>query len=330
MRPDADIRQGIIMDFRDVIRKNNIRTRLVIMSYIFIMLIVGLLADTATHADERIGFVENIFRFITLKQLPVATFIVLGLTFIGLIYIHFRGHKMMLAGINASEITAENATSTEEKQLYNILEELSLSATLGYIPRLYILDSDEPNAFAAGWTSKNSLVGVTRGLLQTLNRQETQAVLAHEVGHIIHGDSKLTLYVGILANVILTITNIFSHMFIRSTGRSRNGNSAGNKAQVILLVLNFVLPWITQILYFYLSRTREYMADAAAIDLTTDNQAMISALKKISGKHETNDYDHSSTGDAYRRAAYIFNKGDSIMSTHPSIENRIAALEGRK
>ncbi|EMI5491949.1 zinc metalloprotease HtpX [Providencia stuartii] len=316
------------MDFRDIIRKNNIRTRLVVISYIFIMLIVGLLADTATHPDERIGFFENLLAFVTFQQLPVATLIILGLTFLGLIYIHYRGHKMMLAGMDAKEITAENASTPEERQLCNILEELSLSATLRYVPRLYILESDEPNAFAAGWTSKNALVGVTRGLLETLNRQEVQAVMAHEVGHIIHGDSKLTLYVGILANVILTITNIFSQLFIRTAGRSRN--SASNKAQIILLVLNFVLPWITQILYFYLSRTREYMADAAAVDLTTDNQAMISALRKISGKHEKTEYDHSSTGDAYRSAAYIFNKGDSAFSTHPSIENRIAALEGRK
>ncbi|EMF4670956.1 zinc metalloprotease HtpX [Providencia stuartii] len=316
------------MDYRNVIRKNNIRTRLVVVSYIFIMLIVGLLVDTATHPDEWGGFFENMLAFATFKRFPVATLIILGLTFLGLIYIHFRGHKMMLAGMNAKEITAENASTAEEKQLYNILEELSLSATLRYVPRLYILDSDEPNAFAAGWSAKNALVGVTRGLLQTLNRHEIQAVMAHEVGHIIHGDSKLTLYVGILANVILTITNIVSQIFIRTAGRSRN--SASNKAQVVLLALNFILPWITQILYFYLSRTREYMADAAAVDLTTDNQAMISALRKISGQHEKTDYDHSSIGDAYRSAAYIFNKGDSVFSTHPSIENRIAALEGRK
>lgn len=266
------------MDFRNVIRKNNIRTRLVVMSYIFLMLIIGLLADIATHPNEQLDLVGNAMMFVTLHELPIATFIVLGLTFLGLIYIHFRGHKMMLAGMNAREITQENANIPQEKQLFNIIEELSLSASLGYIPRLYILETDEPNAFAAGWNNRNALVGVTRGLLQTLNRQEVQAVLAHEVGHIIHGDSKLTLYVGILANVILTVTNLFSQIFIRTAGRSRN--NAANKAQMILLVLNFVLPWITQILYFYLSRTREYMADAAAVDLTSDNQAMISALKK--------------------------------------------------
>ncbi|EJD6378024.1 MULTISPECIES: zinc metalloprotease HtpX [Providencia] len=316
------------MDFRNVIRKNNLRTRLVVMSYIFLMLIIGLLADIATHPNEQLDLVDNAMMFVTFHELPIATFIVLGLTFLGLIYIHFRGHKMMLAGMNAREITQENASSPQEKQLFNIIEELSLSASLGYIPRLYILETDEPNAFAAGWNKRNALVGVTRGLLQTLNRQEVQAVLAHEVGHIIHGDSKLTLYVGILANVILTVTNLFSQIFIRTAGRSRN--NAANKAQMILLVLNFVLPWITQILYFYLSRTREYMADAAAVDLTSDNQAMISALKKISGNHETHEYDNSTTGQAYRKAAYIFNKGDSVFSTHPSIENRIAVLEGKK
>ncbi|EOE5320160.1 zinc metalloprotease HtpX [Providencia rettgeri] len=316
------------MDFRNVIRKNNLRTRLVVMSYIFLMLIIGLLADIATHPNEQLDLVDNAMMFVTFHELPIATFIVLGLTFLGLIYIHFRGHKMMLAGMNAREITQENASSPQEKQLFNIIEELSLSASLGYIPRLYILETDEPNAFAAGWNKRNALVGVTRGLLQTLNRQEVQVVLAHEVGHIIHGDSKLTLYVGILANVILTVTNLFSQIFIRTAGRSRN--NAANKAQMILLVLNFVLPWITQILYFYLSRTREYMADAAAVDLTSDNQAMISALKKISGNHETHEYDNSTTGQAYRKAAYIFNKGDSVFSTHPSIENRIAVLEGKK
>ena len=316
------------MDFRNVIRKNNIRTRLVVISYIFLMLIIGLLADIATHPTEQLDLVDNAMMFVTLHELPIATFIVLGLTFLGLIYIHFRGDKMMLAGMNAREITQENASSPQEKQLFNIIEELSLSASLGYIPRLYILETDEPNAFAAGWNNRNALVGVTRGLLQTLNRQEVQAVLAHEVGHIIHGDSKLTLYVGILANVILTVTNLFSQIFIRTAGRSRNNTA--NKAQMVLLVLNFVLPWITQILYFYLSRTREYMADAAAVDLTSDNQAMISALKKISGNHETHEYDNSTTGQAYRKAAYIFNKGDSVFSTHPSIENRIAVLEGKK
>ncbi|AKX53758.1 zinc metalloprotease HtpX [Thiopseudomonas alkaliphila] len=315
------------MDFREIIRRNNQRTKLVIVSYMLIMTLVGLLVDTVLNANPYWGLAENLWAFASFQQMPYATLLILALTVLGIIAIHFWGHKMMLTGMNAREISPAAELSRGERQLLNIVEELSLAATLGYIPKLYILATPEPNAFAAGWSSKNAILGVTQGLLDQLNRQEVQAVMAHEVGHIVHGDSKLTLYVGILANVILTITNIFSQLFFVARGER---NQAANKARMILMLLNLVLPVITQVLYLYLSRTREYMADAAAVQLTQDNQAMISALRKISGQHQLHQYEHDSTGQAYRSAAYIYNKGDSLFSTHPSIENRIAALEGRR
>ncbi|OAT48634.1 HtpX family heat shock protein [Proteus hauseri ATCC 700826] len=318
------------MDFRNVLRKNTIRTRFVIATYLLLMLIIGLLVDTAIGADPRLDLVDNMLAFLTFQSLPIASFIILAISIILLIIIHFKGHKIMLTGMNARLISPDETHNAQERQLLNIVEELSLSATLGYIPKLYIIDTSEANAFAAGWSAKNAIIGVTTGLLNRLNRQEIQAVLAHETGHIIHGDSRLTLYVGILANVILTVTNIFgSRFYIASNSRGKS-NDAASKARLILIILNLVLPIITQVLYFYLSRTREYMADAAAVDLTQDNQAMINALKKISAQHETENFEDGSTGRAYRKAAFIFNKGDSIFSTHPSIENRIAALEGRK
>ncbi|HCH49100.1 MAG TPA: zinc metalloprotease HtpX [Proteus sp.] len=318
------------MDFRNVLRKNTIRTRFVIATYLLLMLIIGLLVDTAIGADPRLDLVDNMLAFLTFQSLPIASFIILAISIVLLIIIHFKGHKIMLTGMNARLISPDENHNAQERQLLNIVEELSLSATLGYIPKLYIIDTPEANAFAAGWSAKNAIIGVTTGLLNRLSRQEIQAVLAHETGHIIHGDSRLTLYVGILANVILTVTNIFgSRFYIASNSRGKS-NDAASKARLILIILNLVLPIITQVLYFYLSRTREYMADAAAVDLTQDNQAMINALKKISAQHETENFEDGSTGRAYRKAAFIFNKGDSIFSTHPSIENRIAALEGRK
>lgn len=319
------------MDFREVIRKNNFRTRLVILTYIAIMLLVGLLVDTVLFANEALGLGGNLLAFLTLKQTPYATVVIMLFTLGGILLIHFYGHKLMLTGMNAREITPENSRNPQEKQLLNIVEELSLSANLGYTPKLYLLETDAPNAFAAGWSEKNTIIGITQGLLARLTRYETQAVLAHEVGHIIHGDSKLTLYVGILANVILTITNIFANIFFLSGGRGgRGGKGAANRARLVLLLLNMILPLITQILYLYLSRTREYMADAAAVQLTQDNQSLINALKKIAHSHDENNYENESTGQAYRSAAYIFNQGDSLFSTHPSIENRIMALEGRR
>nr|MBG3150886.1 M48 family metalloprotease [Proteus mirabilis] len=203
------------MDFRNVLRKNAIRTRFVIATYLLLMLMIGLLVDTAIGANPYLDLTDNMLAFLTFKTLPIATLIILAISILLLIFIHFKGHKIMLTGMNARLISPDDTLNAQERQLLNIVEELSLSATLGYIPKLYLLDTPEANAFAAGWSEKNAFIGVTTGLLNRLNRQEVQAVLAHETGHIIHGDSRLTLYVGILANVILTVTNIFgSRLYI--------------------------------------------------------------------------------------------------------------------
>lgn len=321
------------MDFRETIRKNNTRTKLVIGTYVFIMLLVGLLADVAIRPIYPHSLTASMLGYLKLMQVPYVTLVVLAATGIGIFAISKFGHKMMLSGSQYKYLdpVETSGLSPEEKKIVNMIQEMSLSAGLPYIPKAYILETDDMNAFAAGWNADNALVGVTRGLMNSLSRSEAQAVIAHEVGHIIHGDSKLTLYVGILANVILTFTNIFANFAIFFTG-GRN-SEASNKARLLLIVLNLILPIITQVLYLYLSRTREYMADAAAVQLTGDNQAMISALKKISGYHEEHDgerEDVTKVGEHYRSAAYIFNKGDSVFSTHPSIENRIKKLNGDK
>lgn len=323
------------MNFRESIKKNKRITFFVILTYLFIMALVGVLADISFNAEPGIGLVANMQLFATFQKMPYITLCILAISLIGVSVIHFWGHKIMLSGMDY-ELISSNEEDYKKKMAFNILEEMSISAGLRYIPKLYYLESNELNAFAAGWHESNALVGVTAGLLDTLNRAELQSVIAHEVGHIIHGDSRLTMYVGILANVILTITDIFAHIFYFS-GRSSSSKEA-NMARMLLVILNLVLPIITQVLYLFLSRTREYMADAAAVKLTGDNQSMINALNKIShhntnvsSGYDTEDEDkYVDTGEKYRSAAYIFSKGDSIFSTHPSIENRIKALQGRK
>lgn len=318
------------MDFRETIRKNNFRTKLVIGTYVFIMLIVGLLGDVALRPIYPNSLTASMLGYLKFVEIPFVTFFIMAATLIGIFIISKYGHKLMLSGSQYKLLNPEDTASItpEEKQVVNMVEEMALSAGLSYVPKTYILETSDMNAFAAGWNSDNALVGVTRGLIESLNRSEKQAVIAHEIGHIIHGDSKLTLYVGILANVILTFTNIFAHIAYLFMGRN---SEASNKARLLLVVLNLILPIVTQVLYLYLSRTREYMADAAAVRLTGDNQAMISALNKISGHHEVNDSKKGDTkklGEHYRGAAYIFSKGDSVFSTHPSIENRVKKLNG--
>lgn len=322
------------MDFREQFEKNKKKTRLVISTFVAIMVFVGLLADVSINSPVPQSLSLSLLAYLKFQAVPYITIGITIFVLLSIWSISAKGHKLMLSGSKYKKLSYENqdGLDKEETQLLNIVEEISISANLPYKPQVYIMETDDPNAFAAGWNEKNTIVGVTRGLLNKLNRAETQAVMAHEIGHIIHGDSKLTLYVGVLANSVLTITNIFSHLFFFLGGGSNS--SAAGKARLILLVLNFVLPIITQVLYLYLSRSREYMADAAAVELTGDNQAMISALEKISSHYPKNKKskkgEDKPTGEYYRSAAYIYEKGDSIFSTHPSIENRIKKLNGEE
>ncbi|ART83013.1 zinc metalloprotease HtpX [Oceanisphaera profunda] len=315
------------MDFRASMAVNNRKTKLVVVTYIAIMLLVGLLSDIAFRPLSNNGLLYDMQLYITFAAIPYITLGILTCTLIGIIIISKFGHKMMLSGSQYRELNSQTELAAQDRQVVNMVEEMAISANLGYVPRVFVMETEQMNAFAAGWNQHNALVAVTSGLLDKLTRSEVQAVIAHEVGHILHGDSKLTLYVGILANVILTLTNILGRVFLFS--RSKNNNA--NKAKMLLLVLNFVLPILTQVLYLYLSRSREYMADAAAVQLTGDNQAMISALQKISGDYDVHKDDqekYESFTEKYRAAAYIFSKGDSLFSTHPSIENRLKKLRG--
>lgn len=316
------------MNFRKIIKQNQLKTKLVMFSFVLLMIFVGLVADVAIGSVSEPSFWNSFFNFLTLKKLPIVTIVLFIISSVSLLIISWKGHKIMMSGSIYKELHHEQDMNFEEKQALNLVEEMAISASLGYVPKTYIMDTDDMNAFAAGWNENNAVVCVTTGLLNKLNRNETQAVIAHEIGHIIHGDSKLTLYVGILANAILTFTNLFAHLFMFGSGRD---GSASGKARLFLLILNLILPILTKVLYLYLSRKREYMADATAVRLTGDNQAIISALKKISSDYEEH---HTvinySTGEEYRKASYIFSKGDSVFSTHPSIENRILFLEGNQ
>lgn len=314
------------MNYRKILTKNKRMTMLVIFTYVLIMAFVGIMGDMAVGAVNDLSFIDNMIVFATFQKTPYVTLTVLSFTLFGIALIYFFGHKIMLTGIRYEEIT-EQEDDFKKKMALNILKEMQIAASLPYLPKLYYIDSDELNAFAAGWRPNNSIVGVTRGLLNTLDRSELQAVIAHEVGHIVHGDSRLTMYIGILANVILLFTNIFARFSIYSRS---NSNSKANAAKMILLLLNLILPLITQLLYLFLSRTREYMADAASVKFTGDNQAMINALNKISrGANYSNRDEVESVGESYRKAAYIFNKSSSsLFSTHPSVEDRIKALKG--
>ncbi len=209
------------------------------------------------------------------------------------------------------------------------------------MPRVYIIDADYMNAFASGYSEKSAMVAITRGLMQKLNRSEIQAVMAHELSHIRHLDIKLTLMASVLANLMVMILDMLFYNAIFSSRRGSENNRSRNNLLLIIMIFRYLLPIINVVLLLYLSRTREYMADAGSVQLMRDNQPLASALLKIAGDHQAHQSQYqqaynSNTHEKCRREAYIFDPVQagitetaaftSLFSTHPTLKERLSAL----
>ncbi|MDI9636314.1 M48 family metallopeptidase [Kamptonema cortianum] len=204
-------------------------------------------------------------------------------------------------------------------ELYNLVENLSITAGIK-MPKLYMMDSEALNAFASGISVNNAVICVTSGLVEKLNKNELEAVLAHEMSHITHRDMRLltiaTLFVGIIA--IISQITLRSLLFRRSSSDKK-----GYPLLIVVLITSILGYFIAILSKFAISRKREFMADAGSVVLTKDKDAMIAALKKISGKSEV--------ADAPSDLRFmLFDNTESylgLFDTHPSIEKRIKALE---
>lgn len=305
------------MNFEKIIRENQRKTNAVLFTYIIIFMSIGLLIDIVRINAYYIN--QGFYDLITFKIFPLVTFImvVIAIFIIAIMIMNFK--KIMLVGNDYKLIDPNKVLSRKERDLYNILEELVSASKTTFMPELYIIDASYMNAFASGWNENNSLIAVTNGLIDKLNRDELKAVVAHELSHIRHGDVRLTLSIGILSNIMLLVANYSIFLLGRN-----NNNQGANLAKIILFALQFILPLITIFLQMYLSRSREYMADSGAAYIMKDSKPMIRALQKISGDYNSTNYDNININPT-RKAAYIFDTSEAF-STHPTIKNRIESL----
>ncbi|HVO76830.1 MAG TPA: zinc metalloprotease HtpX [Candidatus Bathyarchaeia archaeon] len=238
---------------------------------------------------------------------------------------YYTGDKMVLAVSRAKRIEKHDAP-----QLFNVIEELSIAAGLP-MPTVYVIDDTAPNAFATGRDPKHASVAITTGLLQKLNRDELQGVMAHELSHVGNRDILYATMVGILVGSIAMMSDFFLRSFFWGGGRRRR-SSSGGAAGVILIVVAIVLailaPVCARLLQLAVSRQREYLADASAAKLTRYPEGLASALEKISSDKEVLEVANRATQHLYivnpikpfeKRAANLF-------STHPPIQDRIARL----
>ena len=262
--------------------------------------------------------------------LIIATVIWLVLTIISF----SSGDQILLASSKAKLVTHD-----VHPQLFNVVEEMSIAAALP-MPKVYIINDVAPNAFATGRNPKSASIAVTAGLLARLNRDQLQGVVAHEMSHILHRDILFVTLAGIMLGSIVLLSQVFLRgMFYSSMTGSRRrysagGRGGGGQAQLIMLIIAIVAailaPIMAYLLYFAISRKREYLADAGAARLTRYPEGLAGALEKIAGdKSPQLAAANKVTAPMYIANPFKKKKGmklSNLSSTHPPISERIKIL----
>jgi len=302
----------------EAIARNRFRSRLLILVMGLVLVGLGFAVGMAVEPNGG-GLIGGLA--------AVGLWLVLALAAI------YEGDSILLGTVGAREIQKEDAP-----QLWNVVEEMTIASGLGRIPRVYIIEDDAPNAFAAGRKPEKAVVAVTSGLLKRLKRDELQGVVAHEIGHIRNQDIRFMTLAAVMLGAIVIISDVFlrslyyggGRMRSRSSGRSKGGNQAEAVIMIVALLFAILAPLFAKLLYLASSRRREYLADASAARFTRYPEGLASALEKISRSAGS-----VSMKKASRVVAPLYTvnprEGRSfagLFSTHPPASKRIAILRG--
>jgi heat shock protein HtpX len=300
------------LTFHDMIARNKRNSVILMTLMVALLLLLGVVFGGAFDALE----------------FGVALALIVGAIWLLIAWNAGAGALMAFSG-------AKEIEKKDYPQLFNVVEELSIAAGLP-MPRVFVIETDAPNAFATGSDPQHAAVAITTGLLNKLNRDEVQGVMAHEMGHIRNFDIRYTMLMAMLAGAIVMLSEVFLRMmWFNGGGRSRrrSNREGGGNAQVVFMLIGILLailaPLLTTLIRLALSRQREYLADASAVEFTRNPGGLMSALAKISSD--------STPMEVSKVTAplYIVNPklglrggGSSLFSTHPPTQERIARLQG--
>ena len=238
------------------------------------------------------------------------------------------GESVLLSSANAREVAHDEAP-----QLYNVVEEMRIAAALPAMPRVFIIDTPVPNAFAVGLNPERACVAVTAGLLERLSRDELQGVIAHELGHISNRDTLFMTLAGVTLGAIVLLADAgMRMMFWGGGGRRRSSSSCkgGGGAAILMiaaLVLAILAPLVARLLYFACSRQREYLADASAAQYTRYPAGLANALRKIALQQDPKKIPvNRVVAPMYAINPLAAAGSFSVFGTHPPTEERIRRL----
>jgi heat shock protein HtpX len=293
------------------IRSNQIRSIVLVALIAGLLLLVGYLLGVAILGSGIGGLI-----------IALVVWAILNLV------AYFQGDNILLSMSRARKVSHD-----DDPRLYNVVEEMKIASGLERMPDIYIIDDPALNAFATGRDPSRASVAITSGLLQKLNRDELQGVIAHEMSHIKNRDVLLMALCSVILGTIVILAWYASRiMFFGGVHGSRRGSRDGGRGQVVILIVAIVLmilaPILAQLIYFAISRRREYLADASGALYTRYPEGLASALEKIAAS--TTELKSANQATA---PMYIINPfrsegraASDWTSTHPPISERIRIL----
>ncbi len=305
------------------IRRNNTKSIFLLAAFP-VMILIGVYAVLYFTVAQGIEVVNALF----LRTLPFV-FVAVGIWFAIAFFTH---SKMIQLATHAKPLERKN-----NKRVYNLTENLCMSVGM-QMPKLYIIETEALNAFASGINEKTFSITLTSGIVEQLTDEELEGVIAHELSHIRNKDVRLLIvtivFVGIFGVVLdLAFRNLLYGRIWG--GRNRNkGKGGGGGFILVVLLVAVVLYFFSMIFKLALSRSREYMADAGAVELTRNSQALANALKKVSGrsviKTSNDEVRELFLDNSGGKSKSFFSGISNIFATHPPIEKRIGILENMK
>ncbi len=306
------------MNIYEQINRNKHASLIIVIIFLLFFLFIGLVFDHYYGVGAGV---------------PIFTIIAILFSGISAYAGYFYGDRMVLSSTHAKDL---DLNDLRQREWQNVVEEMSIAAGIPR-PKTYIIDDSDPNAFATGRNPETSSIVITRGLLDILNRDELQAVASHEMSHIKNFDIRLMLMVAVLVGSIALLSDWAARMFILRDrkGSSRKENSGGSLTIVVIVIwlaAVILAPIVSQIIAMFVSRKREYLADASGAELTRNPLALASALEKIDSQAQPTR--SINQGTAHLCIAdpkgHLVNRKEGwfadLFATHPPIEKRINAL----
>jgi heat shock protein HtpX len=292
----------------------------IILAMVFLFLFIAVAATQDTEFTQHYSTMELIFPFF-LQAIPYT----LGIVAVWFL-IAYLSHSYIISHATHSKPLERK----EHKRVYNLVENLCMSQGMN-MPKINVIDDSSLNAFASGINKRSYTVTLTTGIIDKLNDDELEAVIAHELTHIKNRDVRLLIISIVFVGIFSLIAQMALNMLRFSSVRSRDSKNNGAALLIIAIIVAAVGYFITSLMRFAISRNREFMADAGSAEMTHNPLALANALRKIANDPEIEAVKRNDVAQLF--IEHPLNKGDkknaftSLFATHPPIAKRIAVLE---